>query len=97
MGCILNPVDGNTFVELVEAKDIGIFVDKTDFIEHINERINEDNCFLAITRPRRFGKTVTAHMLSAYYSKGYAGKNGITDKRSKIFSGSQCTEHKPPS
>ena len=37
------------------------------------------NVFFAVTRPRRFGKTVTAHMLLAYYSKGYIGK--------KIFDG----------
>ena len=78
MGNILNPSENNSFIKLVNSKKY-LFVDKTDFIEHINERINEDNCFLAITRPRRFGKTVTAHMLSAYYSKGYAGKN-IFDK-----------------
>ena len=30
---------------------------------------------MAVTRPRRFGKTVTAHMLLAYYSKAYAGRN----------------------
>ena len=74
MGNILNPSENNSFIKLANSKKY-LFVDKTDFIEHINERINEDNCFLAITRPRRFGKTVTAHMLSAYYSKGYAGKN----------------------
>ena len=79
MGCILNPVDGNTFVELVEAKDIGIFVDKTDFISKTNVRLNTAGKLLSLTRPRRFGKTVTAHMLLAYYSKGYAG--------SKIFDG----------
>ena len=78
MGNILNPSENNSFIKLANSKKY-LFVDKTDFIEHINERINEDNCFLAITRPRRFGKTVTAHMLSAYYSKGYAGKN-IFDK-----------------
>ena len=78
MGNILNPTENNSFIKLANSKKY-LFVDKTDFIEHINERINEDNCFLAITRPRRFGKTVTAHMLSAYYSKGYAGQN-IFDK-----------------
>ena len=78
MGNILNPTENNSFIKLANSKKY-LFVDKTDFIEHINERINEDNCFLAITRPRRFGKTVTAHMLSAYYSKGYVGQN-IFDK-----------------
>ena len=74
MGFILNPVDGNTFVELVEAKDIGIFVDKTDFISKTNVRLNTAGKLLSLTRPRRFGKTVTADMLLAYYSKEYDGK-----------------------
>ena len=78
MGNILNPSENNSFIKLANSKKY-LFVDKTDFIEHINERINEDNCFLAITRPRRFGKTVTAHMLSAYYSKAYTGHD-IFDK-----------------
>ena len=74
MGFILNPVDGNAFVELVEAKDIGIFVDKTDFISKTNVRLNTAGKLLSLTRPRRFGKTVTADMLLAYYSKEYDGK-----------------------
>ena len=79
MGNILNPDNDNSFIRLSNSKNKYLFVDKTDFIKYINERINEDNRFLAITRPRRFGKTVTAHMLSAYYSKGYVGQN-IFDK-----------------
>ena len=79
MGCFLNPDNDNSFIRLANSKNKYLLVDKTDFIEHINERINEDNRFLAVSRPRRFGKTVTAHMLSAYYSKGYVGQN-IFDK-----------------
>ena len=90
MGNILNPSENNSFIKLANSKKY-LFVDKTDFIEHINERINEDNCFLAITRPRRFGKTVTAHMLSAYYSKGYSGQN-IFDKL-EIANKPSYTEH----
>ena len=72
MGNILNPTENNSFIKLVKFKDSEIFVDKTDFIEKISAKVNTQNCFLAMTRPRRFGKTVTAHMLLAYYSKGYA-------------------------
>ena len=79
MGNILNPTENNSFIKLVKFKDSEIFVDKTDFIEKISAKVNTQNCFLAITRPRRFGKTVTADMLLAYYSKGYAGQN-IFDK-----------------
>ena len=79
MGNILNPTDDNSFINLVESKDTRVFVDKTDFIEKTNSLLKTDGKFLAVTRPRRFGKTVTAHMLSAYYSKGYVGQK-IFDK-----------------
>ena len=75
MGSILNPINGNSFVDLAVYKNEEIFVDKTEFIEKMSEHINKNKRFFAVTRPRRFGKTVTAHMLSAYYSKGYAGQN----------------------
>ena len=90
MGDILNPVDGNSFIDLVEAKNTRIFVDKTDFIAKTNALLNTDGKLLALTRPRRFGKTVTADMLLAYYSKAYAGQNifaglKITDNESLTF------------
>ena len=74
MGDIINPVDGNSFVDLVEAKDTRIFVDKSDFIAKTNALLNTDGKLLSLTRPRRFGKTVTADMLLAYYSKKYNGQ-----------------------
>ncbi len=74
MGSILNPVDGNSFVDLAKFKDEDIFVDKTDFIAKMSENINKNKRFFAVTRPRRFGKTVTADMLLAYFSKEYDGK-----------------------
>ncbi len=85
MGDIINPVEGNSFVDLVEAKDTRIFVDKTDFISHTNTLLNTDGKLLSLTRPRRFGKTVTADMLLAYYSKGYDGQ--------KIFDGLKITDN----
>ena len=91
MGNILNPDKDNSFIRLVKFKDTEIFVDKTDFIEKMSAKINSQNCLFAVTRPRRFGKTVTAHMLSAYYSKGYAGQN-IFDKL-EITKKSSFAEH----
>ena len=79
MGSILNPGNDNSFINLLKARDTRVFVDKTDFLEKTNALFNTDGKLLAVTRPRRFGKTVTAHMLSAYYSKGYAGQT-IFDK-----------------
>ena len=74
MGNFLNPDKENSFITLANRKNKYLFVDKTNFIEITDNRLNEDNRFLAVTRPRRFGKTVTADMLLAYYSKKYDGK-----------------------
>ena len=79
MGNILNPVEGNSFVDLVAYKDEDIFVDQTDFIAKMSAHINKNKRLLVLSRPRRFGKTVTADMLLAYYSKAYADQN-IFDK-----------------
>lgn len=75
MGNILNPGRENSFTRLVKSRKTEIFIDKTDFLEVMSSKINDEKRFFAVTRPRRFGKTVTAHMLSAYFSKGYAGRN----------------------
>lgn len=45
------------------------YVDKSQLIGHLNKRIGTDNCFVCITRPRRFGKTINANMLGAYYTR----------------------------
>ena len=91
MGNILNPANENSFARLAGRKDRYLFVDKSDFIEITNNRFNEDNRFMAVTRPRRFGKTVTAHMLLAYYSREYAGQK-IFDNL-KIAKAAGYTEH----
>ena len=40
-------------------------------IEKTNKLIRIDGKYICITRPRRFGKTINANMLGAYYTKGY--------------------------
>ena len=47
-----------------------IFVDKSLIIKECNKVSNSENCYMCITRPRRFGKTLALSMLNAYYSKG---------------------------
>ena len=43
------------------------FLDKTMLIKELLDKKGSVNLF---TRPRRFGKSITANMLTAYYSKG---------------------------
>lgn len=65
MGVYLNP--GNTRFQ--RACNSKIYVDKTEMIDLTNSLINtEQNC-ICISRPRRFGKSITASMLTAYYGK----------------------------
>lgn len=61
-----NP-DNACFKRTIESE---IYVDKTELIEYINHILNTEQSFICNSRPRRFGKSITAHMLTAYYSKG---------------------------
>eukprot|EP00833_Pecoramyces_ruminatium_P009455 jgi/Orpsp1_1/1183487/evm.model.c7180000085421.1 len=70
---VFNPSDENFRIVLNSQ----YYVDKTDLIYHLNEVINTENRFISVSRPRRFGKTVTANMLTAYYS--------YSEKKTTIF------------
>lgn len=67
MGVYLNP-GNNGFKQAINSK---IYVDKTALIQYTNESIDTMQRFICISRPRRFGKSMTANMLAAYYGKGY--------------------------
>ena len=49
------------------------FVDKTAFLNKLLEK-DDNEKFICNSRPRRFGKSVTADMLVAYFSKGAESK-----------------------
>lgn len=66
MGIYLNP--GNDNFRMALAAEI--YVDKTMMIAETNRFIDRANKYICVSRPRRFGKTMTTNMLSAYYSKG---------------------------
>ena len=66
MGIYLNP--GNAaFSEAVHSQ---IYVDKTELISYTNSVLATNQKNICVSRPRRFGKSITANMLAAYYSKG---------------------------
>ncbi|MBR1743296.1 MAG: AAA family ATPase, partial [Lachnospiraceae bacterium] len=71
MGIYLNPGNMN-FKETLSAE---IYVDKTMMISVINKFMDTGNKYICVSRPRRFGKTITGNMLSAYYSKGCDSKD----------------------
>jgi len=66
MGSYLNP-GSKDFQESLNSK---IYVDKTLLIERTNELVNTRQKFVCLSRPRRFGKSMAADMLAAYYGCG---------------------------
>ena len=81
-------VTNNSFYRLVARRNLEPFVDKTDFIAQLNFFVDSTSSrFQAVTRPRRFGKTVTAEMLRLYYSKEYK-----LEEVKEIFSGLKISQ-----
>lgn len=66
MGKFLNP-DNSAFRSAVASS---IYVDKTELLEYTNSVLGTEQRYICNSRPRRFGKSVTANMLTAYYSRG---------------------------
>lgn len=54
-----------------ETLNSEIYVDKSLLIEKISTKIRTNSKYVCITRPRRFGKTINANMLGAYYTRGF--------------------------
>ena len=65
MGIYLNP--GNQRFQM--AVNSEIYVDKTEMIRYLNTVINTNQRYISVFRPRRFGKTMAADMLCAYYDR----------------------------
>ncbi|MBQ6408926.1 MAG: AAA family ATPase [Butyrivibrio sp.] len=66
MGLYFNPGNEN----FAEISKMEWYVDKTKMLTITNSMIGTAEKYICMSRPRRFGKTVTGNMLAAYYSKG---------------------------
>ena len=66
MGLFVNP-NNSAFQNAIASK---IYVDKTSILEFTNDVLGTQQQFICNSRPRRFGKSMAANMLAAYYSKG---------------------------
>ncbi len=75
MGIYLNPSNIG-FTKILSAD---IYVDKTMLISELNKFIDKGNQYICVSRPRRFGKTIAANMLCAYYSKGCDSREMFKD------------------
>ena len=58
MGRFVNP-DNRAFQAALNSK---IYVDKTGLLEYTNSVLNSTNAYICNSRPRRFGKSITANM-----------------------------------
>ena len=81
MGTYINK-GNNAFRDIVNSE----YVDKTSLIPLINATLNSERRYSCVTRCRRFGKSMAAKMLCAYYDKS-------CDSR-ELFVGSMAEQDK---
>ena len=74
MGRFVNP-DNSAFQNVINSE---IYVDKTGLLAYTNKVLDTTEKFICNSRPRRFGKSITAEMLTAYYSRGCDSKALLT-------------------
>ena len=65
MGIYLNPGAG----QFLTARSSKIYVDKTMLLRELDEVFGTEQRFVCVSRPRRFGKTMAANMVCAYYDR----------------------------
>ena len=65
MGVVLNP--GAAMLRRGRASSI--YVDKSMLIAQLNAVVNTERLYVCVSRPRRFGKSMAANMVSAYYDR----------------------------
>ena len=65
MGQYLNP-GKESYLEAVNSQ---IYVDKSEMIAFLNSVVKTKQKYVSVSRPRRFGKTMAADMICAYYDR----------------------------
>ena len=66
MGTYVNPKNES----MQSAVNSEIYVDKTGLLGILNRSIGTENRYFSVSRARRFGKSMAAGMINAYYSRG---------------------------
>lgn len=69
MGIYLNP--GAQMLR--QGRGSRIYVDKSGLIAQLNAIVNTEQKYVCVSRPRRFGKSMAANMVSAYYDRTVDG------------------------
>ena len=83
MGTYINK-GNNAFRDIVSHE----YIDKTSLIPLINATLNSENRYSCVTRCRRFGKSMAAKMLCAYYDKSCDSRElfvGLKVEQDKSF------------
>lgn len=75
MGIYLNP-EGIDFNEALNSE---IYVDKSELIKYTNNVLRTKQKYICVSRPRRFGKSMAAEMLTAYYTRGCDSKEMFSE------------------
>ena len=66
MGSYLDPGERSFLI----SRNTKPYVDKSLLIDALNRVVSTEKRFVCVSRPRRFGKTMSANMLAAYYQLG---------------------------
>ena len=83
MGTYINK-ENNAFRDIVTHE----YVDKTSLIPLVNATLNSESRYSCVTRCRRFGKSMAAKMLCAYYDKSCDSRElfkGLKVEQDKSF------------
>ena len=67
MGILLNPDN----IDFQEALNSEIYIDKTELMLYTNNVLRTEQKYICVSRPRRFGKSMAANMLTEYYTRGF--------------------------
>lgn len=89
MGIYLNSADALSLYKSETIKPY--FVDKSNMLEQLFPLVEEGSNYICITRPRRFGKTIMANMIGAFFSNAADSKD-VFDKL-KIASSTNYLRH----
>ena len=77
MGTYLNP--GKQSYQM--AVNSEIFVDKSEMIRYLNTLVNTQQRYVSVSRPRRFGKTMAADMICAYYDREAGSREMFSQRK----------------
>ena len=87
MGIYLNP--GNRNMQI--ARNGNFYVDKSMQLDVLNSKLDTESRYICISRPRRFGKSMAAEMICAYYDRSVDSHNLFDDL--KIASAESYEKH----